>query len=114
MIKRKENPFNICFEKWIKIVYSSQIYAFNTTGNENDVSKISMKMFFEFSKFKRRKKYIISNNSSKWRRLRKIKYKTFKEKSVPTNHDLETFNRCEFINNYSNQTIIMIGNQTCL
>ena len=29
--KEKENPFNICFEKWKKIVYSDHPYAFNTT-----------------------------------------------------------------------------------
>jgi len=31
--KDKENPFNICFEKWRKIVYSNHPYAFNTIGN---------------------------------------------------------------------------------
>ena len=28
--KDKENPFSICFEKWRKIVYLRQPYAFNT------------------------------------------------------------------------------------
>jgi len=31
--KDKENPFNICFEKWRKIVYSNHPYAFSTIGN---------------------------------------------------------------------------------
>ena len=35
--KDKENPFNICFEKWKKIVYSNHPYALNTIGNINDV-----------------------------------------------------------------------------
>ena len=38
--KDKENPFNICFEKWRKIVYLNHPYAFNTLGNERDVSNI--------------------------------------------------------------------------
>ena len=33
-----ENPFNICFENWRRIVYSNHPYAFNTNGNANDVS----------------------------------------------------------------------------
>ena len=28
--KDKENPFNICFENWRRIVYSNHPYAFNT------------------------------------------------------------------------------------
>ena len=39
--KEKENPFNICFEKWKKIVYSDHPYAFNTIGNANDVLKVT-------------------------------------------------------------------------
>ena len=62
--KDKENPFNICFEKWRKIVYSSHPYAFNTIGNSDDISKITYKdVLFEFKNFKSREKYLISNNS---------------------------------------------------
>ena len=62
--KDKENPFNICFEKWRKIVYSNHPYAFNTTGNANDVSKITYEdVLLEFKNFKSRDKYLISNNS---------------------------------------------------
>ena len=39
--KDKENPFNICFENWRRIVYSNHPYAFNTNGNANDVPKIT-------------------------------------------------------------------------
>ena len=39
--KEKENPFNICFEKWRKIVYLRHPYAFSTIGDAIDVSKIS-------------------------------------------------------------------------
>ena len=61
--KEKENPFNIGFEKWKKIVYSNHPYAFNTNGYEKDVSKISYNnILIEYEKFKERKKYLISNN----------------------------------------------------
>ena len=62
--KEKENPFNICFEKWKKIVYSDHPYAFNTIGNANDVLKITHEdILCEFKNFQSREKYIISNDS---------------------------------------------------
>ena len=61
--KEKENPFNTCFEKWRKIVYSNHPYAFNTNGNANDVSKINYEdVLLYFKNFKGRDKYLISNN----------------------------------------------------
>ena len=113
--KEKENPFNTCFDKWRKIVYSNHPYAFNTIGNLNDVSKISYKdVLCEFKNFKIREKYIISNNSEiNGKDLRTLDQKTFKEKSGPRNNDLDSMNRFEYINNDSSQIIMMIGNQTC-
>ena len=62
--KDKENPFNICFENWKRIVYSNHPYAFNTNGNTSDVSKITYEdVLLEFKNFKNREKYLISNNS---------------------------------------------------
>ena len=62
--KDKENPFNICFDKWRKIVYLNHPYAFNSIGYANDVSKISYEdVLSEFKNFRIRQKYIISNNS---------------------------------------------------
>ena len=62
--KEKENPFNICFEKWRKIVYLSHPYAFSTIGTSKDVSKITYEdVICEFKNLKKRQKYIISNNS---------------------------------------------------
>jgi predicted Zn-dependent peptidase len=113
--KEKENPFNICFEKWRKIVYSNHPYAFNTNGNANDVSKITYEdVLLEFQNFKGRDKYLISNNSE----INGENFGTFekiplKEKSRKINYDLRPNNRFEFHNNDSNQTIIMMGDQTC-
>ena len=41
------------------------------------------------------------------------KQKLQKGKSVLINHDLNPKNRLDYVHNDSNQTIIMIGNQTC-
>ena len=45
--------------------------------------------------------------------LEHLKKKILKEKSDPLNHNLSTTNRFDYINNVSNQTIIMMGDQTC-
>ena len=113
--KDKENPFNICFEKWKKIVYSNHPYAFNTIGNANDVSKITYEdILYEFKDFKNREKYMISNNSYfKGDSLENLSQTIFEEKSEARIHKQDSIKRFDFTNNDSNQTIIMIGNQTC-
>ena len=113
--KEKENPFNTCFEKWRKIVFSSHPYAYSTIGIVKDLSKITHEdVKNEFVNFKKREKYIISNNSKiNGEDLETIKQKILEEKSFPKNYNLDLKNRFDYINNDSNQTIIMIGNQTC-
>ncbi len=113
--KNKENPFSMCFEKWRKIVYSNHPYAFDTYGNANDVSKINHKdILREFKNFKGREKYLISNNSEiNGVSIGLMGDEILKEKSNPINHHLSSINRFDFNNNDSNQTIIMMGNQTC-
>jgi len=113
--KEKENPFNICFAKWRKIVYSNHPYAFNTSGNVSDVLKISHKdVLYEFKNFKNREKYLISNNPEiNGENFGTLEKKLLKEKSDPLNLNLSTTNRFDYINNDSNQTIIMMGDQTC-
>jgi len=113
--KDKENPFNICFEKWRKKVYAEHPYAFNTFGNAVDVSKIVYEdVLYEFKNFKSREKYIISNNSEiNGQDLGTLDQKNFKDDSNPGNYDCNPMNRFDFVNNDSTQTIIMIGNQTC-
>jgi len=113
--KDKENPFNICFEKWRRIVYLNHPYAFNTNGNANDVSKISYEdVLLEFKNFKSRDKYLISNNLEiNGVSIETLEKTPFEEKSRTINHDLSPNNRFDFNNNNSSQTIIMVGNQTC-
>ncbi len=113
--KDKENPFNICFEKWRRIVYSNHPYAFNSNGNANDVSKITYEdVLLEFENFKSRDKYLISNNLKiNGVNVETLEKKLLEDKSRTINHDLSPNNRFDFNNNDSNQTIIMMGNQTC-
>jgi len=113
--KEKENPFNICFENWISIVYSNHPYAFNTNGNANDISKITYEdVLLEFKNFKNRDKYLISNNLEvNGLSLETLEKKLLEEKSTTIKNDLSANNRFNFNNNDSNQTIIMIGDQTC-
>ncbi len=113
--KDKENPFNICFENWKRIVYSNHPYAFNTNGNANDVSKITYDdVLLEFKNFKSRDKYLISNNLEiNGVSVETLEKTPLKEKSRAINHDLSSKNRFDFNSNNSNQTIIMMGDQTC-
>ena len=113
--KDKENPFNNCFENWRKIVYSNHPYAFNTIGNKDDVLNITYEdVLCEFKNFKMREKYLISNNLKvKGESLETTNWEIINEKSMTLNDRLDPKSRFEFINNDSNQAIIMIGNQTC-
>ncbi len=113
--KDKENPFNICFENWRRIVYSNHPYAFNTNGNANDVSKITYEdVLLEFKNFKIRDKYLISNNLEiNGVSIETLEKTPLEEKLSPINHDLSPNNRFHFNSNDSNQTIIMMGDQTC-
>ena len=68
----------------------------------------------EFKNFKSRDKYLISNNLEiNGVSVETLEKKPFEEKSRPINHELSPKDRFDFNNNNSNQTIIMLGNQTC-
>ena len=119
--KDRENPFNITFEKWRKIVYLKHSYAYNSSGYEEDILKITHNdILYEYENFKNRNKYLISNNL-------KIKNKSFDllNQNVDQNkiaHNIESKNYKNnpnllnrFVSTYqkSNQIILMLGNQTC-
>ena len=98
--KDKENPFNICFEKWKKIVYLNHPYAFNTIGDANDVSKITYEdVLLEFKNFKNREMFMISNNFEiNGENLRTFNQNFYKRKKYPCNYDLDNFKEIiEFI-----------------
>jgi len=68
----------------------------------------------EFKKLKNREKYLISNNPEiNGENFGTLEKKISKEKSEPLNHNFQTSNRFDYIDNDSNQTIIMIGDQAC-
>ncbi len=120
--KEKENPFNITFEKWRKIVYLKHSYAYNSSGYEKDISKITHDdILSEYENFKNRNKYVISNNLI-------IKNKSFeifnenicKDKFISNYVDCKNnYQDCNSLNRYvsthqkSNQIILMLGNQSC-
>ncbi len=119
--KDMENPFNITFEKWRKIVYLKHSYAYNSSGYEEDILKITYNdILSEYDNFKSRNKYLISNNLN-------IKNKSFDllNQNIDQNkiaHNVESKNHNNnpnllkrFASTYrkSNQIILMLGNQTC-
>ena len=113
--KEKENPFNIAFEKWRKLVYINHHYAYNPTGYEEDISKITHNdILFEYEKFKNRNKYFISNNL----KINNVSFglsnqKTFKNISSSNKLKFNKTNRYVSTHQKLNQIILMIGNQTC-
>ncbi len=113
--KDKENPFNIAFKNWRKLVYSNHPYAHNPYGNEEDILNITYEdVLSEYENFKNRKKYLISNNS-----IINQKNNYFLNKNNCSNNfnhiPKECFdtNRFTSIHQESNQIIFMLGNQTC-
>ncbi|MDC3169383.1 insulinase family protein, partial [Prochlorococcus sp. AH-716-E17] len=119
--KDRENPFNITFEKWRKIVYLKHAYAYNSSGYEGDILKITHNdILSEYENFKNRNKYLISNNLN-------INHKSFDflSQNIDQNkitHNVESknhnnkpnlLNRFVSTHQKSNQIILMLGNQTC-
>jgi len=86
-----------------------------TNNIQNDVSNITYEdVLLEFKNLKNREKFLISNNHEiNGENFGTLEKKILKEISDPLNHNLSSTNRFDYINNDSNQTIIMIGNQTC-
>jgi len=81
----------------------------------DDVSKITYEdVLLEYKNFKNRDKYLISNNLAiNGVSIETLEKKFLEEKSGRVNHDLSSMDRLDYINNDSNQTIIMMGGQTC-
>ena len=113
--KEKENPFNIAYEKWRKIVYVKHSYAYNSRGYEEDISKITHNdILSEYDKFKKRNKYFISNNP----KINNISFGLYNQKSfnnTSSSNNLKFYNFDRYVSTHQklNQVILMIGNQTC-
>ena len=112
--KEKEDPFNITFEKWRKLVYIKHPYAYNSSGYEEDVSKITYDdILSEYEKFKNRNKYFISNNLVLNNKSFELFNKNTNKKKPSSNYLEFNLNRYTSTHRKSNQIIFMIGNQTC-
>ncbi len=119
--KDKENPFNITFEKWRKIVYLKHSYAFNSYGYEEDISKITHNdILSEYENFKDRNKYLISNNLIIQNKSFGLINQNIDQNKITNNlesknhkHESNILDRFASTNQKSNQIILMIGNQTC-
>ena len=117
LIKFKENPFNLAYENWRKKVYIKSPYAFDSNGYEEDIKRIKYDdILEEYFEFKRRSKFLLSNfkaknmeniTNQKGRPFQNIKYRSESESNTYNS------NRCIFSNLDSNQSIILLGNQTC-
>ena len=113
--KEKENPFNIAYEKWRKIVYVKHSYAYNSRGYEEDISKITHNdILSEYDKFRKRNKYFISNNP----KINNISFGLYNQKSfnnTSSSNNLKFYNFDRYVSTHQklNQVILMIGNQTC-
>ncbi len=117
LIKSKENPFNIVFNNFKKILYQDHPYSYNPLGDLESINLIKhYDILNEYKSLKKRKKYLLTN-SEKYSFLNindintrfqntevnKIQSKLFIKKKS---------NYIEF-NSNSKQTIILIGSQTC-
>ena len=115
LIKSKESPFNIAFNNFKKILYVDHPYSFNSSGEEKSINLIKhYDILNEFKTLKKRNKYLLTNN---W------KNDFINLNDIKVNHCDMDVNKIQsklliknnYIEHYSNlnQTIIIIGSQTC-
>ena len=120
--KDKENPFNITYEKWRKIVYLKHSYAYNSSGYEEDISKMTHNdILSEYENFKNRNKYLISNNAIIENKSIELFNQNICKNKIRSKdvYRQNNYQDCDSIDRYvsthqkSNQIILMMGNQTC-
>ncbi len=115
LIKSKENPFNIAFNNFNKILYKEHPYSFNILGEEESIKRIKhYDILNEYKSLKKRKKYLLTNNAKdNFLNLKKIKpLNYFKDVNKLHSKLLIKDNYIEHFSN-SKQIIIIIGSQTC-
>jgi len=115
--KSKENPFNIAFENWRKLVYKNHSYAYDTNGYIKDINYINYNdILEEYSNFKKREKVLLSNHY--YKNMNNIdsfsSHKSFDNKSTYKEEIITQFdNKFKMHYQNTNQLIILIGNKTC-
>ncbi len=115
LIKSKENPFNIAFNNFKKIIYIEHPYSFNCLGEEESIKRIKHHdILNEYKSLKKRKKYLLTNNAKyNFLNLKKIKSLNYFKDVNKLHSKLSIKNN--YVEHYSNskQIIIIIGSQTC-
>ena len=115
LIKSKENPFNIAFNNFKKILYLEHPYSFNCLGDEESIKRIKhYDILNEYKSLKKRKKYLLTNNAKyNFLNLKKIKASNYDKDVCKLQTKLLIKNN--YVEHYSNskQIIIIIGSQTC-
>jgi len=115
LIKSKENPFNIAFNNFKKILYLEHPYSFNCLGDETSIDLIKYSdILDEYKSLKKRNKYLLTNSAKySFVNLKDIKFSNYYENLNKFQSRL--FNKKNYIeyNSNSKQTIIIIGSQTC-
>ena len=115
LIKSKENPFNIAFNNFKKILYKEHPYSFNILGEEESIKRIKhYDILNEYKSLKKRKKYLLTNNA-KYNFLNLKKIKPLNNFSDVNKLHSKLLIKNNYVEHYSNskQIIIIIGSQTC-
>ena len=116
IIKSKENPFNIAYENWRKIVYLEHPYAFDVNGYIENINNINyLDILDEYSNFKTRSKFLLSNYYKN--NMQDIDLITNKilQKEVIDYPLIMNRKKRNLIINYqeTNQLKLLLGNKTC-
>ena len=117
IIKARENPFNITFNNFKKILYKEHPYSFNCIGDEKSINHLKYNdVLKEYESFKQRKMYLLTNNIKYgYVNLEDIKDSFNHKKVNKMQSRLAIENKINYIEHYSStkQVILMIGSQTC-
>ena len=117
LIKSTENPFNIAFNNFKKILYLEHPYSFNCLGDEKTINQIEhYDILNEYKSFKKRKKYLLTNSPKfSFLNLKEIKASSNDTNVNKIQSTLHIKNQNNYIEHFSNsnQIIIIIGCQTC-
>jgi len=114
VIKIKENPFNIAFNNFKKILYLEHPYSFNSLGDEESINRIEYNdVLKEYKSLKKRNKFLLTN-SAKYNYSNIKNFKAILPENVKKIKP-NLFIKNNYIENYSNskQITIIIGSQTC-
>ena len=115
--KSKENPFNVAFENWRKLVYKKHPYAYDTNGYPNNINNINYAdILEEYNNFQKRGKVLLSNHY--YQKMQNIDLlvsnKSFDKCFTYEKNKIKQYkSKCKVHYQDTNQIIILIGNRTC-